>query len=186
MRHKDIKCMCVHTRVCVLLSSSHTLLLSLPPLQSHQPPWLRFGTLDHIVFIWKYFSCIRATQRGKWKKGREGEKHTLLCESWRRPWTLPFIPFTSSAESNCQRGQETPGPIVPYPLWSLLRHEKWKACFWSFFLSYSHSLSISLSWFAFSFLSSSAILSFWVTPSFHTMCPLLHPRKIIIKRRFIK
>lgn len=140
----SIEYICMHTRVCVLLSSSHTLLLSLPPLQFHQPPWLRFGTLDHIVFIWKYFSCIRATQRGKRKKGGEGEKHTLLCESWRRPWTLPFIPFTSSAESNCQRGQETPGPIVPDPLWSLLRHEKWKACFWSFF-SLTHTLSPSLS-----------------------------------------
>lgn len=133
-----------HMSLCSPEQLSHP--SSLPSLQSHQPPWLRFGTLDHIVFIWKYFSCIRATQRGKRKKGEEGEKHTLLCESWRRPWTLPFIPFTSSAESNCQRGQETPGPIVPYPLWSLLRHEKWKACFWSFFsLSLTHTLSPSLS-----------------------------------------
>lgn len=71
--------------VFVLLSSSHTLSPSLPsflsPLQSHQPPWLRFGTLDHIVFIWKYFSCICATRRGERDKGGEGEKHTLLCES---------------------------------------------------------------------------------------------------------
>lgn len=137
-------------------------IVALTPPQSHQHSWLRFGTLDHIVFIWKYFSCISATLKGDEDKGQEGGKNTPCCVNPR----VGLEPCHSSLSlhqlSLIAREDRRP------------RARLFLILFGAFWGMKSERPAFDLFFFLFffsPFLSSSAILSLRVTHSFHTVPP---------------
>lgn len=178
-----IECMCLFSWAALtpsLLPPSLPAFLS--PLQSHQPPWLRFGTLDHIVFIWKYFSCICATRRGERDKGEEGEKHTLLCESQKglEPCHSSYSLHQLSLIAREDRRPEARLFLILFGAFWGMKSERPAFDLFSS-LSLPRSLPLLILFLCHLLLS----LPFeW--HSLFRPCPLLHPRKIIIKLCFIK
>lgn len=143
-------------------------LAPLTPLQSHQPPCLRFGTLNHIVFIWKYFSCISATLKGDEDKGEEG-KNTPCCVNPREGLEPCHSSLSLHQLSLIAREDRRPQARSFLILFSAFRRVKGELLL----------LIFSLIRFFFSVIPT--ILSSGVTPAPFTACPRLHLPKIMTK-----
>lgn len=135
---------------------------SLKPLQSCQSSWFLFGSLNHIVFIWKYFSCISAMKIKEEMVKKKKKNHTPCCVNPGEGLEPCHSSLSLHQLSLIAREDRIPRAQLFFILFGA--SEAWKA---------KGLLLIFLCYFF--FLSSPTILSLRVRHSVHTV-PLLHPR----------
>lgn len=132
-------CLCTYDCMKVCLCP----LASLTPLKSHQPPWLIFGTLNHIVFIWKNFSWISATPKGDEDKGKEG-KNTPCCVNPREGLELCHSSLSLHQLSLIAREDRIPSAQLFLILFGASEAWKAKGLLLIFFVSFFFFFSVIL------------------------------------------
>lgn len=160
--------------ICARMIACQSVRTSSPSLFS-PGPCLIFGTLNHIVFIWKYFSCISASLKRDEDKGKEG-KNTPCCVNPREGLEPCHSSLSLHQLSLIAREDRIPRAQLFLILFGASEAWKAKGLLLIFFVS-----------FFFFFFS---VILYHPSPKSETLfslyAPLLQPRKIIIKLCFIK